>query len=813
MKVPLKWLAQFVRTGLSPQELAHRLTMAGLEAEKITQIGEMWGDKVFVAQVNDVSKHPDADRLVLADVQAGEHRLTVVTGAPNIAAGQKVVLALAGARLYDGHSDSPTPEIKTLKPGSIRGIKSEGMVCSEKELGISDEHEGILVLPDDAPVGTPFVDYYGDTVIEFEITPNLAHAFSINGIAREVHALLDVPVTEPPLLDLSLLADAPDDAVVIADPERCHRYMVLLVDNLVVGPSPVWMVQRLEAAGMRSINNVVDMTNYVMHEFGFPMHAFDRDKLAGGRVIVRAAKPGEHLETLDHIERQLSESMTVIADLEKPVGLAGIMGGFEAEVSDATTRLLLEVAHFDPTITRATSRALKLRTDASARYERGLDPAGIPIAVARAAQLIRELCPGATLAGLADAYPVPVEQRAISFPFDRIEQLLGMRIDERTVLDLLRRLEFDADISDGVLSAIVPTYRRDVRNREDIIEEVARIAGYDLLPATLPSGEPQHVHRDPMYRLRKAARSVLVGAGFNEAITYVTLENQDIDRFSDGAMSGIVVESCRQRLIHLRNALQADRDILRSTLIPSLLGSLSANLNHEPGVRLAEIARVYAPHDGEVLPQEVEVAGLVAAGRAVPLGLDASDDQIDFFDLKGTIALLLERLGVTGVQTERWSHPAFHPGRAAQMRSGDRVLARFGELHPEIASAYGIADVRVLAGEINLSAALSTIKPRGRDAVVPRFLPVQQDFAVVVRDEVPAADVEAAFRAGAGPLLTGITLFDQFRGSQIGEGNVSMAWRLTFTAPDRTLTDNDLVKIRPKIEKTLKQRVGGSLRV
>jgi phenylalanyl-tRNA synthetase beta chain len=813
MKVPMKWLAEFVQTDLSAQELAHRLTMAGLEAEKITQIGEMWGDKVFVAEVRNVEKHPDADRLVLADVRAGDHRLTVVTGAPNIAAGQKVVLALAGARLFDGYSDSPTPEIKTLKPGVIRGIKSGGMVCSEKELGISDEHEGILVLPDDAPVGMPFADYFGDTVIEFEITPNLAHAFSINGIAREVHALLDVPVNRPPMFDLSLLADAPDDTVVIADPERCNRYMVLLVDNLVVGPSPAWMVQRLEAAGMRSINNIVDMTNYVMHEFGFPMHAFDRDRLEGGRVIVRAAEPGEHLETLDHVERQLNPAMTVIADLEKPVGMAGIMGGFDAEVSDATTQLYLEVAHFNPTVTRATSRALKLRTDASARYERGLDPEGLPTAVARAAQLIWVLCPGAVFVGLADAYPVPVERRTISFPFERIERLLGMRIDERQVLDILARLDFEAAISGGTLTATVPTYRRDVLDREDIIEEVARIAGYELLPATLPSGEPQHVHRDPMYRLRKAARSVLVGAGYNEAVTYVTIGRQDIDRFADKDSVGLVINSCRGHLIELRNALQAERNLMRPTLIPSLLEVLSANLKHESGVRLAEIARVYAPRSERVLPDEVEVAGIVAAGQAEPLGLNAGSDQIDFFDLKGTITVLLDRLGVQNASTSRWTHPAFHPGRAAQINVGSTVIARFGELHPDTAAAYGINDVRVLAGEVNLTAALGVIEPRGRDAVVPRFLPVQQDFSVVVRDDVVASDVESAFRSAAGPLLTDITLFDQFRGPQIGEGNVSMAWRLTFTAPDRTLTDNDLVKIRPKIEKVLKQRVGGALRV
>ena len=813
MKVPMKWLSEFVEPEISPEELAHRLTMAGLEAEKITRLGEMWADNVFVAQVNDVSRHPNADRLVLADVEAGDHRMTVVTGAPNIAAGQKVVLAIAGARLYDGYSDSPTPEIRTLKPGAIRGIKSEGMVCSEKELGLSDEHEGILVLPDDAPVGKPLTDYFGDTVIEFEITPNLAHAFSIFGIAREVHALLDVPVRHPPVFDLSLLAEAPDDTVVIADPGRCSRYMVLLVDNLVVGPSPTWLVRRLDAAGMRSINNVVDLTNYVMHEYGCPMHAFDRDRLEGGRVIVRAAKPGERLETLDHIDRHLTPEMTVIADLSRPVGMAGIMGGFDAEVSENTTRLYLEVAHFDPTITRATSRALKLRTEASARYERGVDPQGLPTAVARAAQLIKELCPGATFAGLADAYPLKPEKRSIAFEYDRVEQLLGMRIEESRALEILNRLEFNAVIENGILTTDVPSYRRDVVAREDVIEEITRIAGYDLLPSTLPSGEPQHVQRDPMYRLRKAARAALVGAGYSEAITYVTVDDRDVDLFTQNGVAGVAVESDTSRLVRLRNALQSDRNVMRPTLLPGLLDALAANFKHTWGVRLAELARVYSPSVGSTLPEEVELVGLVSGGRARPLGLNESAEAIDFFDLKGTIELVLSRVGAGEAQTSRWSHPAFHPGRSAQIEMDGKVVARFGELHPATAASYGIDDVRVLAGEINLTVLLSVIAARGRDAFVPRFLPVQQDFAVVVREDVPAADVEAAFRLGAGPLLSEVTLFDQFRGPQIGEGNVSMAYRLTFTAPDRTLTDQDLVKIRPKIEKTLKQRVEGTLRV
>lgn len=813
MKVPMKWLQDFIDPGIPTAELAHRLTMAGLEAESVSQIGEMWADKVFVGHVNTVERHPDADRLVLANVTAGEHTLTVVTGAPNIAQGQNVVLALAGARLYDGHSDSPTPEIKTLKPGSIRGIRSEGMVCSEKELGLSDEHEGILVLPDDAPVGMPLIDYFGDTVIEFEITPNLAHNFSVSGIAREVHALLDRPITEPPVFDLSVVAPADPGVITIEDPDRCNRYMVLLVDNLEVGPSPAWLVRRLEAAGMRSINTLVDITNYVMHEFGYPMHAFDRDRLAEGRVVVRAALEGETLETLDHIERQLTPAMSVIADAEKPVGLAGIMGGFDAEMTDATTRLLLEVATFNPPITRATSRALKLRTDASARYERGVDPERIPHALARAAELIRALCPGAVFSGIADAYPRQPEQRGIVFPYARTADLLGMDIPESEAVGILARLGFGASISDGVLAVQIPSWRTDVTQRQDIIEEIARIAGYDRLPATLPTGDTQAVHRDPMYRFRTGARTALVSAGFNEAVTYLTIDHHDVDRFSYDGAAGIVALAETDALLSLRNALQADRNILRPTLIPSLLVPLAENLRHESGVRLAELARVYIPSADRVLPVEIEVVGLVAAGSRQRLDLDGDTRAIDFRDMKGAIESTLQRLGATVWQVKRWTHPAFHPGRAAEITVDDQVVARFGELHPEISAAYGIEEHRVLAGEINLSALIDLIPARGRDAVVPRALPVRQDFAVVVDADTAAADVEAAFRAGAGPLLTDITLFDQFAGAQIGEGKVSLAWRLTFTAPDRTLTDDDLIKVRPKIEKTLQQRVNGKLRV
>jgi phenylalanyl-tRNA synthetase beta chain len=489
------------------------------------------------------------------------------------------------------------------------------------------------------------------------------------------------------------------------------------------------------------------------------------------------------------------------------------MGGFDAEVSDETTRLLLEVAHFHPTITRGTSRSLRLRTEASARYERGVDPDSLPMAVARAAYLIKQVCPGAVLTGLADAYPVRPSRTTVSFPYERVESLLGMPIDRDEAIGILRRLEFDASFDGDVLNVTAPSYRRDIHERQDIIEEIARVAGYDRLPASLPSGEAQRVHRDPMYRLRKAARTVLVGAGFNEAITYVTLSPADVERFSDGDTAGIVVNVDQSSLVRLRNPLQADRNLMRPTLIPSLLEVAAQNMRHQETVRLAELARVYLPEAGSVLPSEPELIGLVAAGRHDALGLGTDAATIDFFDLKGAIDLLLSRLGGMEPETCRWQHPAFHPGRCAEVRVGGEIMARYGELHPSIAAAYGIEDQRVQVGEVNLTMLARVIQPRGRDAFVHRYLPVQQDFAVIMDESVAAADVETAFRSGAGPLLSNITLFDRYTGSQIGEGKVSLAYRLTFTAPDRTLTDDDLIRIRPKIEKTLKQRVDGALRV
>lgn len=815
MKVPMRWLAEYVETGLTPKDLAHRLTMAGLEAEKIEEIGAQW-DKIYVGYVRKVEKHPNADRLSLAEVEAGEHKLTVVTGAPNIAQGQKVALALKGARLIDGHSDSG--EYITLKPAMMRGIKSEGMVCSEKELGLSEEHEGILELAPDAPVGAPLQQWLGETVIEFEITPNLVHAFSVLGIAREAAAITEKPLRQPAFADLAALPVGTTDLVQIDDLDLCPRYIGIVIEGIDVGPSPDWLAQRLTAAGMRPINNVVDVTNYVMHEIGQPLHAFDRDRLEDGRIVVRRARQGETLETLDHQQRQLSPEMLVIADAERPVAMAGIMGGVETEVSPTTTTILLEGANFNMKSVRRTARSLKLRSDASARFERGIDANLAGPAMARATHLLLELCPNARVTAVADVYPEPVASGTLSMRFSRIKQVLGIEISPEHVIEVLTRLGFAPQITDEdidrTLTVTIPTFRHDVSMPDDIVEEVARIVGYETLPSTLPIGQTAPVRRDPMYRLQHAVRGALVAVGASECVTYVTVSEEMLRPYADpeSNLAGLVRPVAIDKMLRLRNPLQVDRGLMRTTLVPSLLESAVSNLKHEAGVRLFESAHVYIPRGRDELPEEIDLIGIVLAGERSPVGLNSVSGILDFFDLKGALETIWATIGIPTPEIAVTSHPALHPGRAAIYTINGATLAVFGELRPDVGTAAGFDAPRVCVAEIDLSVALAALPARPKDVSVPRFLPVQQDFAVVVTDSTAAGEVEAALRAGSGPLASDVALFDIYQGPQIGEGNKSLAFRVTFTAPDRALTDAELVKVRSRIEKVLKQRVNGTLR-
>jgi phenylalanyl-tRNA synthetase beta chain len=598
----------------------------------------------------------------------------------------------------------------------------------------------------------------------------------------------------------------------------------VVVEGITVGPSPLWLQRRLTQAGLRPISNVVDVTNYVMLEWGQPLHAFDRDRLRGGRIVVRRARPGETITTLDGVERPLSPEMLMICDAERVVAVAGVMGGADSEVADTTTTVLLETANFNMKSVRHTARDLKLRTDASVRFERGLDPNLVWEAAARATHLLLELCPGSRVTAVRDVYPAPLRPWTVSLPFARIERVLGLGYEPAAVLDALERLGFSSALSDTadgpLLTVTVPTYRGDVTIQEDVIEEIARTIGYETLPATLPRDRIPPVKRDPMLLLQREARDVLVGAGFAECVTYVTLSPRQLDDFQRGQDADPAVAGSRGflhaaragDLLALRNPLQSGRNLLRPTLIPSLLETAAENLKHERSVRLVELARAYLPCARNELPNEASTAALVIAGERDPFGRFASPENLDFFDLKGAVDVLFARLGLEDVVYASASHPSLHPGRAAEARLGEDRLALLGELRPDVAAAFGLEDVRVAVAEVDLDLALARTTAEQRQIRVPRYLPVEQDFAVVVADETPAGEVERAILAGAGPLAIGIALFDVFRGPQLGEGKKSLAYRVTFTAPDRALTDDDLIKVRPKIERTVAQRVGGSLR-
>ncbi len=816
MKVPVRWLKELVPTNLTAREIGHRLTMAGLEAEAITEIGANW-DNIFVGLVERVERHPNADRLVLATVNLGEQRLTVVTGAPNVAAGQKVPFALSGARLFDGHSAEA--KLITLKPNTIRGVRSEGMICSEKELGLSDEHEGILVLDEAAPVGLPLRDYLGNEVIELEITPNLAHDFSMVGIAREIAALTGSTARSPRLADLTD-SRAGGSLVTVEAPDLCPRYAGVVMENIRVEPSPAWMQRRLSAAGVRPINNIVDVTNYVMLELGQPMHAFDREFLNEGRIVVRRAEPEEKIETLDHTVRDLTPEMLVIADADRAVAIAGVMGGIGSEITNETTKILLESASFNMFSVRRTSRALRLRTESSARFERGIDPNLPLIAARRAVALIQEMLPEVRVTAVADIYPVPVRPRELSMPFAEIERLLGISYPETVVLDILQRLEFSPEIleSEGIktISVQVPTYRADVTNKADLVEEVARITGYETLPERLPERAPIPAEIDPMRRLERVVQDTLVAAGLSEIITYPMLNEQDLidlNAAGNGLPSRYGYHARPEvPLVTAVNPLRSEWEMMRPTMLPALLKNVAENVKFNPSVGVFETGRVYLPVSPEELPNERRTLGIGLAGQRQLVDLYHEARVVDYFDIKGIIDALVRRIGVIEPAFRAITHPSLHPGRAAEVTVKGQPVGILGELHPSVIAHFGIASERVGIAEIDLLALLEAGIEPWRFQSVSRFQPIEQDFAIVVDEHVPAADVAAAIRAGAGVLGSDVRLFDIYRGQALGPGKKSLAYRVTLAAPDRALAEHEIERIRGRIAAQVERRVGGTLR-
>jgi phenylalanyl-tRNA synthetase beta chain len=707
------------------------------------------------------------------------------------------------------------------------------MVMSEFELGLSDEHEGIILLPDDAPVGVPLADYWGDYVLELDILPNMARCLSLVGVAREVAALTGAPLRKPPT-DYKAKGPIIEGKVNVSvvEPKLSARYAALLIQEIKVGPAPAWMQRRLAAAGMRPINNVVDVTNYVMLEWGQPLHAFDYDVLvrrAGGRapsIVVRPARQGEVLVTLDKAERKLTPETLVIADAAGPVALAGVMGGLETEVSASTTNVLLESANFDLVSIRRTMRALDLPSEASLRFSKGIHPELVAPAADRAARLLKEHAGGTVCQGMAEDYPGKPAPLVVDLRASEIRRILGVAVPLGEVTRILRALEFQVEPAGGdALRVTCPPHRTDIQaGAADLIEEVARVYGYDRLPATLLADPlPEQTGNADLER-EERVRDRLIDLGLQEVITYaLTTPEREAPLLS--AVAGVcdpgtgLTEAgySKTDYVRLLNPISSERVVMRHTVLAGVLEVVALNVKHTDTVKVFEVGSVYRPRAGEKLPDEPRRLAIALTGkRQQPSWQDAANGaggDVEFFDLKGVVEALAGGLHLPDVSYRRAAAaPHLHPGRAADLLLGGQAVGSFGELHPKVAKAFDLGGRAVLAGEFDLDALLAAVPERFAYAPVPRFPAALRDVAVVVAEDVTAERITAEVRAAGGELLRGVRLFDLYRGPSIPEGTKSLAFALTYQAEDRTLTDKEVDKAHKKIEDRLKHVLKAQIR-
>ncbi|MCH8283356.1 MAG: phenylalanine--tRNA ligase subunit beta, partial [Chloroflexi bacterium] len=741
---------------------------------------------------------PNADRLRLATVDTGEGKETVVCGAPNVAAGQKIAFAGLGARLIDAHSG----ESSALKAAKIRGVESRGMVCSERELGISDEHEGILVLPDEATVGAPLSDVLGDVVFEFSVTPNRPDCLSVLGIAREVGALTGREVREP-ALDYPEAGERVERLarVEIRDPDLCPRYIATVVTGVTVGPSPRWMQDRLNAAGMRPINNIVDVTNYVMLEYGQPLHAFDLDTLSERRIVVRRAGDGESMTTIDGQQRSLTPDMLVIADADRPVALAGVMGGFDSEVGDGTTSVLLEAACFDGVNNRSTSRVVGLRSEASLRFEKGLSP-DLPLPAARrATQLMVELAGGVAAEGVVDVYPGRRARKPVRITLERTQRLLGVEVSVAEMARVLESLGFEVERGGGdALEVVVPYWRTDIAIEDDLIEEVVRIKGYDWVPTSTRAGDLPAYEPAPMLALKDTVREAMVSSGLTEVVTY-SLTNKDV---RDKAEAG------GPEPMRLANPLSSDLEELRTSLRGGLLQTLEANQRgQQGGIRLFEVGRVFLPK-ADSLPDEREVLAAVLTGPRRDQFWQPEDGELGFFDGKGVLEALFAGLGLSA-EYRPATDSLLHPGRTASVTLGDQAIGLLGELHPRALKAFDLFNRTVAYFELDLTALLALAPDKARAyEPVPRYPGLVRDLALVVDASISAETVRGIIQST--PLVREASLFDVYTGDQLPTGKKSLAYRIVYQSPGRTLTNEEAERTQERLLQRLQQELGATLR-
>ena len=793
MNTSLNWIKAMV-PGLevTDQEFRDAMTLSGTKVENFTAFDKNL-DKIVVGQIESVEKHPDADKLVICQVNVGSETVQIVTGAPNIpvgSSGQKVPVVLDGGRVAGGHDGGALPEdgIK-IKKGKLRGVESFGMMCAIEELGSSREfypdapENGIYILGDDAQVGEDAVHYLGldDTVFEYEITNNRVDCYII-GIAREAAATFRKPFTPPVVTETGNAEDINDYVKVdVEATDLCSRYTARLVKNIKLAPSPKWMQRRLASAGIRPINNIVDITNYVMEEYGQPMHAYDYDTLAGGKIVVRRAKDGEKFMTLDGQERTLDSDMLMICDGEKAVGLAGIMGGENSKITDDVKTMLFEAATFDGTNIRKATKRLGLRTDASGKFEKGLDPENALAAMNRACQLIEELGAGEIVGGVVDVYPNKKERVRVPFEPERINALLGTNVSVEEMLGYFKMLELDYDEAKQEL--IIPTFRQDLLRTADIAEEVARFFGYANIPTTLPHGASTMGKISFKQRVEDVAGEIAQFCGFSQAMTYSFESPKVFDKLK------LAADAEERKTVVISNPLGEDFSIMRTLPLNGMLNSLATNYNRRnKDVKLYELAKVYVPVEGEDLPDE-----------RVQFTLGFYGDG-DFFTMKGVVEEFLEKIGMSArPEYDPEAGKTFlHPGRQAEILYKDTVIGYLGEVHPDVADTYGLGE-RTYIAVLDLPEILPFASFDRKYEGIAKFPAVTRDISMVMPKTVLVGEVEKIIEKRGGKLLEKYNLFDIYEGAQIKEGFKSVAYTISFRAKDRTLEDKDIQPIMEKI--------------
>lgn len=861
MKLPLSWIKEYVDIDLSVEDLAHKMTLAGLEVEEVRYVGYplpdgdqrreakitgfAWHpDEIVVGAIHEVMPHPDADKLVLCKLDDGKEIHTVLTGAPNLYEFKglgpldeplMVAYAREGATIINAYEPGNKPT--KLKRKKIRGVESYSMACSERELGISDEHEGIIILPSDAPVGIPLVDYIGDVVFDIAITPNIARDANVIGVAREIAAITGAELRQP---DLDVPMEGPSIEgrvkIEITDPEINSRFVFGMIENVTIQPSPYIAQLRLKLAGMRPIDALVDATNYVMLEIGEPLHAFDYDILltrakdSGAEaptIITRPAEPGEKLVTLDDVERTLDDFTVMVTDQSGSLALAGVMGGLESEITENTTNVLLEGASWNIINTRRTVMAHNLNSEAAYRFSRGVHPELAPKGVLRGLKLMHEWAGGTVSRGLVDAYPLPPEDPVVEITTADVWRWLGIELSADEIVGILTPLEFKCHVSHQssvhsnqslptaqcpLITVTTPDHRLDIGTgvigKADLMEEIARVYGYDLIPETRISDDLPPQKGNVGLEFEEGIRDLLVGLGLQEIITHrLTSPEREARRLSPDT------EPDNAPYFELANPITPERSVMRHSLLSSVLEIIERNSRIRERIAIFEINPVFLVSEESDLPDEVRQLVIALTGpRALTDWGGADTTPMDFFDLKGIVDTTLRGLHLEDIRYEPVVHPSFHPGKSARVLLGETQIGVMGELHPKVAANYDLPETPLLTAEFDVEKIFQAVPGLFNVFAIPSQPPILEDIALIVDESIPAADVEALIRQTGGRTVSNVRLFDVYRGDQIGANKKSLAYSLTYQNPERTLTDKDAAKLRNKIVKRLEREIGAQLR-